>query len=179
MTRHQHCEQENLPKRFSYTAIQKLTEKHLRRITKIALYLFNHVSQEQTSWTVFLKIRTHNIFWPKYRTVGKYGRRYARACLAFPGAWWDLFLFLLPHRDASQSTFFSVLYRKFVRVLWGSASLVPWCSLPIPYCISHTWTSLLAIALVEMRTSIRNSIKFTKMPELTMFITAVCVLFKN
>ena len=91
MTRHQHCEQENLPKRFSYTAIQKLTEKHLRRITKIALYLFNHVSQEQTSWTVFLKIRTHNIFWPKYRTVGKYGRRYARACLAFPGAWWDLF----------------------------------------------------------------------------------------
>ena len=179
MTRHQHCEQENLPKRFSYTAIQKLTEKHLRRITKIALYLFNHVSQEQTSWTVFLKIRTHNIFWPKYRTVGKYGRRYARACLAFPGAWWDLFLFLLPHRDASQWTFFSVLYRKFVRVLWGSASLVPWCSLPIPYCISHTWTSLLAIVLVEMRTSIRNSIKFTKMPELTMFITAVCVLFKN
>ena len=177
MTRHQHCEQENLPKRFSYTAIQKLTEKHLRRITKIALYLFNHVSQEQTSWTVFLKSELTTSF--HQSTVGKYGRRYARACLAFPGAWWDLFLFLLPHRDASQWTFFSVLSRKFVRVLWGSASLVPWCSLPIPYCISHTWTSLLAIALVEMRTSIRNSMKFIKMPELTMFITAVCVLFKN
>ena len=84
MTRHQHCEQENLPKRFSYTAIQNLTEKHLRHITKIALYLFNHVSQEQTSWTVFLKSELTTSF--DQSTVGKYGRRYARARLAFPGA---------------------------------------------------------------------------------------------